>query len=1010
MPSWLSTLMLFSPQASVAMSVAMTQQQQEPLTEQAQSPSPKTSVEVAAHVAGVPLNTALSTVLSTALSTASHSMRGQEFPCAQHGAGGASVREVPCALDLAMAANALVDARLHAMPQAEWLGAIGGILPKCRRLPYLVSPPPPAPPAIAAALGGTSLLSNGGSGSNSPQHRLTPKGLLDRLTSSSQGTPRGAQHSAQHSTATSPSSRTSAAAGASVAAPLSPPTERFDANPDLVAMRSKRAPVSTERCPERERADGTGTSLAGSPPGAHHGASSVAARPGAAGIDDLLFYLRRNEQLLQQQREQLLERNAELRAELGARGVVAPLHVASYQQLEVGVQSSVHTAASQLEAYDAILDVAAMEHALGKGWTLRLSPLACTRGKLIRGEQSPRRKSSHGTSNLATTATANFALDGPLAGGAGARSGRRSREVAQEKGGREAGSREVAQEKGGREAGSREVAQDKGGREAGSREVAQEKGGREAGSREVAQEKGGREAAEEGTEAAAEADAGWALLDEPGLVRVAVLGSYNSGKTFLLNRLSGLELPSSRRVATRGLGLRRAVLGGEMGGEMGGELSAELSGDLCGKAGSKTSGKAAGKAAGQLAGRPAAAGGGLPAMLLDTEGFFAPVHIDRHNAMQERQETEELIELLALRLADYVLYVVEDFTSVVQRQAHRLARRVTQRTRGFTELIVVHNLRTVTTETALRQIWRTQVTSSVTDGEAMIGVVPNFRTSGRGGGSRAVAGARAEAPEPTTRPVDWFKSASGVRHVALVQQLCPFGEAHNKATCTLLQQWLESAYVPVATLRPPLLTQLALDCEAALIEKAKRTLHLEMESTSEPTVRRLRAVVAPDEHDAPRQRANAARRALLSTHGADAATAGPGKPLAEPSKLLSSWVLPSMDPQDDMATIRLCSEGGWLPHVDLCEGTEAFVLLVDMPGMRASDLKLSRSGSLTRVSGSRAPPYSDAAEELRGERPYGTFSLSVRVPDRYHKRWREAHLIDGVLRLSYAADADDDDG
>jgi HSP20 family molecular chaperone IbpA len=693
----------------------------------------------------------------------------------------------------------------------------------------------------------------------------------------------------------------------------------------------------------------------------------VAARPGAAGIDDLLFYLRRNEQLLQQQREQLLERNAELRAELGARGIVAPLHVASYQQLEVGVQSSVHTAASQLEAYDAILDVAAMEHALGKGWTLRLSPLACTRGKLIRGEQSPRRKSSHGTSNLATTATANFALEGALAGGAGARSGRRSREVAQEKGGREAGSRGVAQEK------------------------------------------GGREAAEEGTEAAAEEDAGWALLDEPGLVRVAVLGSYNSGKTFLLNRLSGLELPSSRRVATRGLGLRRAVLGGEMGGEMGGELNAELSGDLGGKAGSKTSGKAAGKAAGQLA-AGAAAGGGLPAMLLDTEGFFAPVHIDRHNAMQERQETEELIELLALRLADYVLYVVEDFTSVVQRQAHRLARRVTQRTRGFTELIVVHNLRTVTTETALRQIWRTQVTSSVTDGEAMIGVVPNFRMSGRGGGSRAVAGARAEAPEPTTRPVDWFKSASGVRHVALVQQLCPFGEAHNKATCALLQQWLESAYVPVATLRPPLLTQLALDCEAALIEKAKRTLHLEMESTSEPTIRRLRAVVAPDEHDAPRQRANAARRALLSTHGADAATAGPGKPLAEPSKLLSSWVLPSMDPQDDMATIRLCSEGGWLPHVDLCEGTEAFVLLVDMPGMRASDLKLSRSGSLTRVSGSRAPPYSDAAEELRGERPYGTFSLSVRVPDRYHKRWREAHLIDGVLRLSYAADADDDDG
>ena len=77
-------------------------------------------------------------------------------------------------------------------------------------------------------------------------------------------------------------------------------------------------------------------------------------------------------------------RNAELRAELAARGVVAPLNVASYHQLEVGVR----TAASQLEAYDAILDVAAMEHALGKGWTLRLSPLAI-RGATFWTQQQP---------------------------------------------------------------------------------------------------------------------------------------------------------------------------------------------------------------------------------------------------------------------------------------------------------------------------------------------------------------------------------------------------------------------------------------------------------------------------------------------------------------------------------------------------------------------------------------------------------------------------------------------
>ena len=86
-------------------------------------------------------------------------------------------------------------------------------------------------------------------------------------------------------------------------------------------------------------------------------------------------------------------------------------------------------------------------------------------------------------------------------------------------------------------------------------------------------------------------EADWALLDETGLVRVCVAGLCNSGKTFLLNQLSGLALPSSRRSATKGISMRRALLGG------------------CHRT-----------------------------MLLDTEGCFAPVHMDRPTAMEERQE------------------------------------------------------------------------------------------------------------------------------------------------------------------------------------------------------------------------------------------------------------------------------------------------------------------------------------------------------------------------------------
>ena len=64
-----------------------------------------------------------------------------------------------------------------------------------------------------------------------------------------------------------------------------------------------------------------------------------------------------------------------------------------------------------------------------------------------------------------------------------------------------------------------------------------------------------------------------------------------------------------------------------------------------------------------------------------------------------------------------------------------------------------------------------------------------------------------------------------------------------------------------------------------------------------------------------------------------------------------------------------------------------------------------------------APPYGAHASllsheavlfESADERPFGAFLLSVRVPDQYQKRWSEAKLADGVLRMSYAADDDED--
>ena len=64
--------------------------------------------------------------------------------------------------------------------------------------------------------------------------------------------------------------------------------------------------------------------------------------------------------------------------------------------------------------------------------------------------------------------------------------------------------------------------------------------------------------------------------------------------------------------------------------------------------------------------------------------------------------------------------------------------------------------------------------------------------------------------------------------------------------------------------------------------------------------------------------------------------------------------------------------------------------------------------SRKRVRGGREPPYGDGTVELRGERLYGRFHLTVRVPNQYEKRWRHGGLSDGVLRLCYPLDDEPD--
>ena len=108
---------------------------------------------------------------------------------------------------------------------------------------------------------------------------------------------------------------------------------------------------------------------------------------------------------------------------------------------------------------------------------------------------------------------------------------------------------------------------------------------------------------------------------------VAVVGLYDKGKTFVLNNLSNSNLPSGKKVNTKGLSFKYVDVDK-----------------------------------------------GTKLILLDTAGSYAPVKVEDNMSIIEREATEHFLLELVFDVADYFIFVVNDFTSLDQRFLDKLSR------------------------------------------------------------------------------------------------------------------------------------------------------------------------------------------------------------------------------------------------------------------------------------------------------------------------------------------------
>ena len=93
------------------------------------------------------------------------------------------------------------------------------------------------------------------------------------------------------------------------------------------------------------------------------------------------------------------------------------------------------------------------------------------------------------------------------------------------------------------------------------------------------------------------------------------------------------------------------------------------------------------------------------------------------------------------------------------------------------------------------------------------------------------------------------------------------------------------------------------------------------------------------------------------------------------------------------------STQAWAPAVDITERKDAYLVTVELPGVKTEDLEITFADSLLTVQGERLPVGHSAGQKFhRAECRYGAFRRSITLPSHVMADAIEASAQDGVLQ------------
>jgi HSP20 family protein len=92
---------------------------------------------------------------------------------------------------------------------------------------------------------------------------------------------------------------------------------------------------------------------------------------------------------------------------------------------------------------------------------------------------------------------------------------------------------------------------------------------------------------------------------------------------------------------------------------------------------------------------------------------------------------------------------------------------------------------------------------------------------------------------------------------------------------------------------------------------------------------------------------------------------------------------------------------GWSPSLDLYDDKDAFVVSVELPGMKKEEIDISLHDGVLTVSGERKHERENKeGQTFRSERYFGKFQRSVSLPASVDASSVKASYKDGILSIS----------